>query len=150
MTKRLKAYVRKTILASATEGAWPKKRRTPESTKSAFIDAMRGTDTGWWCDLIYNNSVLVMFNRYRSDIAAAIREYVSECGMGLGDKVLLGDSDITWADLLAATARRQPWEAFSGDMGEARQEECEAAMLAIRFAVEYLAGEVAREYCPDL
>lgn len=61
---RLNAYVRRTILASATEYAYPKKRRTKESTKSAFHDALHGTDTGWWNDLIYTRDVFALFNRH--------------------------------------------------------------------------------------
>jgi hypothetical protein len=60
---RLKSYVRRTILQSAREYAPSATRRTQESTKSAFIDAMRGTDTGWCNDLIYTSDALDMFNR---------------------------------------------------------------------------------------
>lgn len=70
--KRLKAYIRRTVLASATEYAYPRKRRTAESTASAFRDAANGTDTGWWSDLIYTADVLDLFNRYRGDVRAAI------------------------------------------------------------------------------
>lgn len=145
---KLRAYVRRTLIASAREYNGGK-RRTAESTMSACQDAMRGTDTGWWTDLIYTVDVLAMFNRNRSEIAAVIREYLSETGCAMGDPAQHGADAFTYADLIAATGRRQTFAHFTGD-NEARSREADAAMFAVRFAVEYLAGEIARDLCPNL
>jgi hypothetical protein len=142
--QRLKAYIRRTVLTSATEGAYPKKRHTKESTHTAFLDASRGTDTGWWNDLIYTRDVLDLFNRYRSDVAATVRDYCSEVGLGLGAPVDSRESyGLTFADYLAACSRRQTWDDYTSD-NELRAKEADAATRAIRFAVEYLTHDVAR------
>mgnify|MGYP000573668144 CR=1 FL=1 len=47
MANNFKAYVKRTILESAREYAGGN-RRTKESTKGAFMDALHGTDSGWW------------------------------------------------------------------------------------------------------
>lgn len=141
MTQRLKAYIRKTVLASATEGAYPAKRRTKESTKSAFMDASHGTDSGWWSDLIYTVDVLNMFNRYRSDVAMAIADYLDQSGVSASEKVTRND-DVTFADMLVACAKRKrmTFEMYRNDDNDAF-----AAQIAIRFAVEYLVSDVAQE-----
>ena len=74
MTNRLKAYTRRTILTAAKEYAYPKARRTPESTRSALQDATRGTDTGWWSDLIYTAPMLEMAHKYRPRVADELHE----------------------------------------------------------------------------
>lgn len=144
MTRRLKAYIRRTVLSSATEGAYPAKRRTKESTISAFRDAMHGTDTGWWNDLIYTQDVLAMFNRYRSDVADAIRDYLDETGVPSSQEVTRDDKT-TFADMLASCAKRWTWEDYTADDYTRRNNGAVAATLAIRFAVEYLTGEVASD-----
>lgn len=143
MTTRLKAYIRRTVLASAREYAYPAKRRTKESTQSAFRDAMHGTDTGWWTDLIYTRDVIDLFNRYRSDVAAAIRDYCNEVGLGVGNTADR-DGYYTFADIIASTARRQTWERYR-TVNDRISHEAEAACFGIRFAIEYLCGEVASE-----
>lgn len=148
MTKRLKAYIRRTVLASATEYAYPAKRRTKESTAAAFRDAMHGTDSGWWHDLIYTKDVLDLFNRYRLDVVQAIQEYLAETGADASQAVMRGDS-ITYADMLAAGARRWTWADYTAPDHSARQDGAMAACLAIRFAVEYLTGEVAGDMGVD-
>lgn len=144
MTRRIKAYIRRTVLACATEGAYPAKRRTKESTLCAFRDSMHGTDTGWWNDLIYTKDVLDMFNRYRSDVAQAIVEYLSETGAEASQPVLRDDTT-TYADMLAACSRRWTWDDYTAADYSYRNNGAMAAALAIRFAVEYLTGEVASE-----
>jgi len=141
MTQRLKAYIRRTVLASATEYAYPKKRRTPESTKSAFRDYAHGTDTGCWHDLIYTVDVLNMFNRYRSDIAGAIADYLDQTGESANSKVIR-DDDVTFADMLIACAKRKR---MTFDMYRDSDKDAYAAQLAIRFACEYLLSDVAAE-----
>jgi hypothetical protein len=122
---RLRAYVRRTVLASAREYAYPAKRRTVDSTRSAFRDAMHGTDTGWWSDLIYTRDVLALFNRHRSDVADTIREYLADTGADASQHVKQGDN-------------------------ERRAVIASATCLAISFAVEFLTGEVASEMGVDL
>ena len=146
MANSLKAYVRRTILESAREGAWPAKRRTAESTRAAFKDAMRGTDTGWWSDLIYTAPMLEMARRYRSDIAAALAEYRDATGESYTFREGHGEPDITAEEILSALMRRKAWTlAEYHDRPEPG-----AALLGLRFAVEWYAGELANEYCPDL
>ena len=145
---RLKAYVRRTMLASAKEYSYPAKRRTIEGTRSMCMDAMRGTDTGWWDDLIYNGSVVELFDRYRHDVATTLRDYLNETGAGSSQIPCSRSDNCSFADMLAATSRRQKPRLPESwlDMDE----ETVCAMRAIRFAVEYLAGEVARDLVPDL
>lgn len=82
MANRLKAYVRRTMLAAARDYA-DGKRRTAKSTRDAFADATRGTDTGWWNDLIYTRPMLDMAHRYRADICKAFMEYSDATGEAL-------------------------------------------------------------------
>ena len=138
---RLRAYVRRTILDSAKEGAWPKKRRTKESTRAALLDAMRGTDTGWWVDLIYTKDILAMANRYRHQARSVIREIIYETEAD--PNALIGGTDHSYNGIIAATYRLYSWEDIDDP-------EFDAAQLGVRIAIEYLAEEMAREYCPDL
>lgn len=141
---RLRAYVRRTILKSARDGAYPKKRRTPESTRAAFMDALHGTDTGWWSDLIYTAPMLNMASRYRNEIRAVVREYLEEADVHMSafcDR----NRTMTYADVIAATAERCTWDDYMGEAGDRG----EALLFGLRFAVEYLAADVARDYCPE-
>jgi hypothetical protein len=144
---RLKSYVRRTILASAKEYAYPAKRRTAESTKSAFIDAMRGTDTGWWQDLIYTAGMLEMAHKYRTDIAAALAEYKDATGESYVSRNAEAnvDAETILQGLLRSKAfTMEQWRA--DELGNLP----DAALWGLRFSVEWYAGELAREYCPDL
>lgn len=148
--KRLKAYIRRTVLASATEYAYPAKRRTMESTKSAFIDASNGTDTGWWNDLIYTKDVIAMFNRYRGDCAAAIADYLDATGQNVGDTVTRDDKTTFSAMLVACAGKPITWDDYTAEDNSKRQDNAMAGTLAIRFAVEYLISDVAQECGIDL
>jgi len=147
--QRLTAYCRRTVLASAKEYAHPAKRRTAASTASAFRDAMQGTDTGWWTDLICTAPMLDMASRYRSDVAAAVRDFLSETGAKLGE-TCDHDGELTWADVLAATGRRATWADYRGENGRDKETAAVALLWGLRFAVEYITGNLAREYAPDL
>lgn len=116
---------------------------------STFRGAMHGTDTGWWNDLIYTAPMLAMASRYRSDIAAAVRDYLSETGENLGATCDRG-GELTWADVLASTARRATWDDYLGEHGRDKETAAMALLWGLRFAVEYITGNLAREYCPDL
>lgn len=148
MANRLRAYVRRTLLTSARDYSGGR-RRTTESTASACRDAMNGTDTGWWRDLIYTADILDRFNRNRAEVAAVIREFLSETGSAMGDPAQRGHDALTYADLIAATGRRHTFEDYKSN-DTARARDAEAAVFALQFAVEFLAGETARELCPDL
>ena len=146
MANRLKVYCRRTILDSAKEGAWPAKRRTAASTRTAFMDAMRGTDTGWWHDLIYTAPMLDMAHRYRHDIATAYAEYTDATGEQLQARA----EEFNQADIYAALLRKYSFADYKGDNGDAKARLAEAKLWGLRFAVEWFAGELARDFCPDL
>jgi len=135
---RLKSYVRRTILNAAREYSHPAKRRTLEGTKSAFIDAMRGTDTGWWTDLIYTAPMLEMAHRYRRDIGTALAEYADAAGEPYHR--YNGES----ADAIALALLRGPYT-FDQYREEGDKGPAELSLLGLRFAVEWFAGEVARD-----
>lgn len=150
MANRLKAYCKRIILDNAREYAHPAKRRTPDSTRSAFSDAMRGTDTGWWTDLIYTAPMLEMAHRYRQDIATALAEYRDATGESFTYRERMGDGkDIPAEMILSALLRRKPWTFEQYHLDEADGAP-EAALIGLRFAVEWYAGELAREFAPDL
>ncbi len=146
MANRLKVYCRRTILDSAKEGAWPAKRRTAASTRTAFMDAMRGTDTGWWTDLIYTADMLEMAHRYRRDTAAALAEYHDATGEQMQPRA----EEFNQADIYAALLRKYSFADYKGDNGDAKARLAEAKLWGLRFAVEWFAGELARDFCPDL
>lgn len=138
-SNRLKAYVRRTILAAAKEYAYPKARRTSESTRSALIDAMRGTDTGWWADLIYTAPMLEMAHKYRKDIAAALGEYRDATGEAYRYWPQR-DQDIVEEGHIALALLNGPYH-LDGENPEGR----EWSLIGLRFAVEWYAAEVARD-----
>jgi len=148
MANRLKAYVRRTILESAREGSYPRKRRTAESTETAFADAMRGTDTGWWHDLIYTAPMLDMAHKYRRDIAAALAEYTDATGESFVYGA--GTDDETDGTAVAIALLQGPFsfEEYRGEGPRASGADC--SLIGLRFAVEWYAGELAREYAPNL
>lgn len=148
MANRLKAYVRRTILESAREYSYPATRRNEEGTRNAFMDAMRGTDTGWWGDLIYTVPMLSMAHKYRNDIAAALAEYRDATGESYTYRERYSGDGPDWSaeDILSALMRRNAW---TFEQYQERPEPA-AALIGLRFAVEWYAGELAREYCPDI
>jgi len=145
---RLKSYVRRTILESAREGAWPRRRRTAESTRTAFVDAMRGTDTGWWHDLIYTAPMLEMAHRYRCEIAEALAAYREEVGEPFTYRN--GDEEINEGQILTGLLVKRPWTLAEYQQGHRSGRYAEGALTGLRFAVEWYAGELARDYCPEL
>lgn len=147
MSNRLKAYCRRTLLAAARDYS-STSRRTAESTASAFTDAMRGTDTGWWNDLIYTAPMLDMAHRYRRDIATALEEYEDATGETYTFRPRDGE-EISASRILSALLHGKPFtlaEYADGREGFGP----DAALVGLRFAVEWYAGELARDYCPNL
>lgn len=144
---KLKAYVRRTILKSATEGAWPKKRRTEESTLAAFRDAAHGTDTGWWNDLIYTQDVVRMASRYRGDIGRMIHAFTEECGTSLDERAERRPvmDAITFGEVIVASRAPITMDDYDGTNGFAAKRGAEALCLGLRIAVELLIHDVARE-----
>jgi len=143
---RLKSYVRRTILQSARDYAGGK-RRTADSTRAAFTDAMRGTDSGWWADLIYTAPMLDMAHSYRRDIAMAFAEYRD----ATGDRYTFRDSSTgteIGADEIMSALLRGPFdfEDYRGMNGD----DADATLIGLRFAVEWYAGETAHDICPDI
>lgn len=149
MTNRLKAYVRRTILNAAREYAYPKARRTADSTHAACSDATRGTDTGWWSDLIYTAPMLDMAYRYRAGIIEAMAEYADTTGEQYRPAKEPGQLQCEPQDIYAAMLRRWTWEDYRGENGQRKEAMADAALQGLRFAVEWYAGEVASELCPD-
>lgn len=147
MANLLKAYVRRAMLAAARDYAQGA-RRTPESTRAAFIDAMRGTDTGWWNDLIYTAPMLAMAHKYRRDIAAALEEYRDVTGEAYTHREYGSDRDID-AGMIAGALLRGP-HSFEQYQDEREGGPADCVLLGLRFAVEWYCGELARELCPDL
>lgn len=147
MANNLKAYVKRTILESAREYAGGN-RRTKESTKGAFMDALHGTDSGWWSDLIYTADMLKMAHKYRRDIATALDEYRDEIGESYTCRV--SDDNNISADRIYSALLRGPYsfEDYRGESDKAVRADC--AIIGLRFAVEWFAGQLARDYCPDL
>ncbi len=149
MRNALKSYVRKTMMNAAREYAYPKARRTPESTKSAFMDAMRGTDTGWWHDLIYTAPMLAMAHKYRRDIASALDEYCDATGEPYAYRNRDNGAEID-AGTIAGALLRGPYsfDQYRNDNNAGMR--AEYVLIGLRFAVEWYAGELARDYVPDL
>lgn len=145
MTNRLKAYVRRTILNAAREYAYPKTRRTADSTHAACSDATRGTDTGWWGDLIYTAPMLDMAHKYRRDIGRALDEYRD----ATGESWTMRDSGNDPTLYYAVLADRYSYEDYRGEKGVWSERRAEAKLDGLRFAVEWYAGEVASELGPD-
>lgn len=147
MTKRLKAYIKRTVLASAREYGATTKEARKEARYSAFRDYAHGTDTGTWSDLIYTVDVFNMFNRYRSDVAAAIADYLDNAGESASARphINFADADFTYADMLVACTKKRTVQAYHND-----DKLADAAQYAIRFACEYLLNEVASECGVDL
>lgn len=150
MTNRLKSYVRRELLEQARQYAFPKSRRTLDSTKAACNDAMRGTDTGWWNDLIYTAPMLAMAHKYRRDIATALDEYRDATGERFAYRDRDNDCDID-AGMIGGALLRGP---YSFDDYRHETDDCgvraDYVLIGLRFAVEWYAGEIAQELCPDL
>ena len=148
MSNRLKAYVRRTMLAAARDYA-PGSRRTKESTRAAFSDAMRGTDSGWWTDLIYTAPMLAMAHRYRRDIATALAEYRDGTGEPYSYRgYMTGETEADAAGIAGALlGGPYSFEAYKGEVDGGADD---LSLLGLRFAVEWYAGEIANELCPDL
>lgn len=151
MSNRLRAYVRRTILAAAREYAGGKRDKAvrEDALRAALIDAMRGTETGWWEDLIYTSPMLAMAHRFRRDIAAALDAYREEAGEPYVYRPHGALDKRVTADQIAAALLRGAYT-FDDYRREQDGGPAGASLVGLRFAVEWYAHEVARELAPDL
>lgn len=150
MTNRLKAYTRRTILAAARDYA-DGKRRTADSTRSALIDATRGTNSGWWSDLIYTAPMLEMAHKYRRDIATALAEYRDAAGepYEYRKRDSYDDKVIREGDILSALLKARKPRTLADYRREHDGGPAECTLIGLCFAVDWYASEIARELCPD-
>lgn len=150
---RLRSYVRRTLLQAARDYS-PNNRRTPDSTRNALMDASRGTDTGWWTDLIYTADMLDMAHRYRNDIATALAEYRDATGEDYTYRENGTSRDEVPASfiLFALLRCRKPYsfDQYRDTGATGIGDKADAALIGLRFAVEWYCGEVGRDLCPDL
>jgi hypothetical protein len=152
---KLKAYVKRTILASAKEQtAWTRGVRkangarmyTPsearaEGLRITFTDATRGVNTGWWAGLIYTADVYRMADANRKAIAEALEAYRSE----VGDCYTAPNSDGRDEEAVLQACINAPTFAYWA--AHTDQYECRTAALmhGLKFAVEWYAHELASE-----
>jgi len=134
MTNDLKEYVRDTIMQAAIDYS-DTDTATEKSTRDAFTDAMRGTNTGWWNDLIYTAPMLKMAYKHRRDIATALNDYRDATGESFTSR-----DGITAETILQSLLLFSPDDFDFGDddMGD-------AVLLGLCFAVEWFASDVASE-----
>lgn len=135
MTNDLKEYVRDTM-AQASIAYSDTDTATENSTRDAFMDAIRGTSTGWWNDLIYTAPMLKMAHRYRRDIATALGDYRNEIGHSY-----ISRDGITAEIILQSLLSFSPDDFdFGGD-----EDMTDTALHGLCFAVEWYCGEIANE-----
>lgn len=147
---RLKAYVRRTILASAKEGAsyyttsefkpTTAREAKARALKEAFRDAAHGTDTGWWNDLIYTDDVRRLAHQYRRDIANVAYDYAYDAG---------ADADVPLGAVGNPSLFRIVHACAVGFQA-ADDSVDDALQFGLRFAVEWLTHEVASELGVEL
>lgn len=137
-TTLLKAYIRRTVNEKAKGYSGTRKERLA----GAFVDAERGTDTGWWSDLIYTQDVVRMARRYRKAIREVVEAYLDETGYWRDRQVDprgYGAQDgLTFGEVIMAT--------FATPGAEQHHDRLEEALTwGIRFAIEWLVHEVASD-----
>ena len=69
-------------------------------------DALRGTNTGWWNDLIYTADVLSLFPGFKKGIAQALASYADAAGESILDTVHI-HNDFTAEDAMLALVSTQ-------------------------------------------
>lgn len=145
-TDALDAYVRSTIIDSARQevGDWSKATgaRKSAALKSAAADAARGSDTGWWSDLIYNRDVYALADRHRVEIVRGVMAYVEATTVDTAGSFRVNEilAACTLAPRLAA------WEAEREEDVTAQESTYRAAfMYGLRLAVDMHAANFAAE-----
>ena len=125
----LKTYVRDTI-DEALPGYDGK-------MENVIGDAMRGTNTGWWNDLIYTADILSLFPSFKKEIVKALASYADATGESVLDTVHI-HNDFTAENVMLAMVSTQQ---------EIKENETltVAACWLVRFGVEYETLEYASE-----
>ena len=100
-----------------------------------LTDAMQGTNTGWWNDLIYTADILSLFPRFKKGIAKALAEYANASGESALDIVHV-HSDFTAEDAMLALVA-------TPDEVEENDTLTRAACWLVSFGVEWTAHEYA-------
>jgi hypothetical protein len=157
---KLKAYVKRTILASAKEQTactrgvrkanggrmyTPSEARA-EGLRIAFTDATRGVNTGWWADLIYTADVYRMADANRKAIADALEAYRSEAG----DGYTAPNSDGRDEEAILQACINAPTFAYWAAHTDQYECRTEALMHGLKFAVKWYAQELASEMGVEL
>ena len=100
--------------------------------------------------MIYTAPMLAMAHKYRRDIATALSEYRDATGETYTYRDRDNSTDID-AGQIANALLRGPYS-FSDYRSET--DDCgiraDYVLIGLRFAVEWYAGEIARDLCPDL
>lgn len=94
----LQLYVSETVQA-ATEDDYE------GDSLAACTDATRGTDTGWWNDLIYDGDVLDMFTTHLE----AVRMWLDEMADGL-DCPTIPQDEMLFHNLVRAAVEHYAWQ----------------------------------------
>ena len=102
---------------------------------------MRGTDTGWWNDLIYTAPMLEMAHRYRMDIAAALMAYSDDTGETFATMAKPYNADFEWHHVYAALTYEPKGLFDNCDTDPLIGKIFEAKLFGLRFAVN---GTLAR------
>ena len=89
----LKAYVRDTIDEALTH--------YDGEIENVVTDAMQGTSTGWWNDLIYTADILSLFPGFKKGIVRALAEYADATNESAIDTVHI-HHDFTAEDVMLA------------------------------------------------
>lgn len=100
-------------------------------------DAMRGTNTGWWNDLIYTADILSLFPGFKKGIAKALASYADATGESILDTVHI-HNDFTAEDALLALLSTQQ---------EIKENDTltQAACWLVSFGVEWSTHEYASQ-----
>ena len=100
-------------------------------------DAMRGTNTGWWNDLIYTADVLSLFPGFKRGIAKALASYSEAIGESILDTVHI-HNDFTAEDVMLALVSTQ-------DEIKENDTLTRAACWLVSFGVEWSTHEYASQ-----
>lgn len=110
-------------------------------TEAMTEDALRGTNTGWWCDLIYTAGMLDLHKEHLPAIRQAIAEYEDETGEFLRDR----DGTYSRHNFHEANSKGWTWQEYQQEVIPY----AECALWCLRFAVEWYAGQIAGELTND-
>ena len=130
----LKQYVRDTIKESIAD--------YDGDIDAVLHDALMGTNTGWWNDLIYYHKMVPMALEYKRDIMAALNDYEDATGEPYKLVEHAGDSVISAYDIACALCASNADQIFDAETDK----DLHSASTGLQFAVEWLAHSVAHEF----